>query len=57
MGADIEHLGSSEYRHDQEFGIDWGPALKETSLVCHSAPTQEGLRTSSATFSCRLGWH
>ena len=45
VGADIEHLSGSEYRQDQELGIDWVPVLKETSLVCHSAPIQEGLRT------------
>ena len=45
VDADIEHLGSSAYRHDQELSVDWVPALKETSLVCHSAPIQEGLRT------------
>ena len=45
VGADIEHLGGSAYRHDQELGIDWVPALKETSIVCHSTPVQEGLRT------------
>ena len=45
VGADIEHLGGSEYRHDQELGVDWVPVLKETSLVYHSAPVQEGLRT------------
>ena len=43
VGADIEHLHGSVYHHDQELGIDWVPALKETSLVCHSAPIQEGL--------------
>ena len=43
--ADIEHLGGSVYRQDQEFGIDWVPALKETSLVCHSSPVREGLST------------
>ena len=43
VGADIEHLHGSIYHHDQELGIDWVPALKETSLVCHSAPVQEGL--------------
>ena len=41
----IKHLGGSEYRHDQELSVDWVPAPKETSLVCHSAPIQEGLRT------------
>ena len=45
VGADIKHLGSSAYRHGQELGVDWVPTLKETSLVCHSAPVQEGLRT------------
>ena len=45
VGINIKHLGDSEYRHDQELGIDWVPTLKETSLVCHSAPVQEGLRT------------
>ena len=29
----------------KELGVDWVPALKETSLVCHSTPIQEGLRT------------
>ena len=45
VGADIEHLGGSENHHDQELGVDWVPALKETSLVCYSTPIQEGLRT------------
>ena len=45
VGANIKHLSSSPYRHDQELGVDWVPALKETSLLCHSASVQEGLRT------------
>ena len=28
VGTDIEHFGGSEYRHDQELGVDWVPALK-----------------------------
>ena len=45
VGADIKHLSSSTYHQNQELGVDWVPALKETSLVCHSAPIQEGLST------------